>query len=304
MYAYANCRLGTGKSFIGALLAKALLKYTNETILVVCYKNHALDQFLEELLDNGVSEELMLRLGGKSTSRTESMSLFNIIHGSKNSNFKFTRADWTQIDELKRDITAADTALTDANTRFMNTSTSYRDIMELIEFEDQNYYYAFKQEPAADGMARVTKKGKPVGATYLIDQWISGWDAGLFKNDENQVEAAEIWRMPHQARQRKYDEWRESLLKEQAERISTVAVKYNDAHVKLHRKYEERNLDIIRSRRLIACTTTAAAMYRHEISAAAPDIVIVEEACEILESHIITALAENTKQLIMIGDHK
>lgn len=32
---------GTGKSFIGALLAKALHQDTNKTILVVCYTNHA-----------------------------------------------------------------------------------------------------------------------------------------------------------------------------------------------------------------------------------------------------------------------
>ncbi|KAJ8581334.1 hypothetical protein M405DRAFT_699764, partial [Rhizopogon salebrosus TDB-379] len=37
---------GTGKSFVGALLAKVLHDFTNQTILVVCYTNHALDQFL------------------------------------------------------------------------------------------------------------------------------------------------------------------------------------------------------------------------------------------------------------------
>lgn len=47
--------LGTGKSFIGALLARALHDHTKETILVVCYTNHALDQFLEDLMGNGIS---------------------------------------------------------------------------------------------------------------------------------------------------------------------------------------------------------------------------------------------------------
>lgn len=31
--------------------------------------------------------------------------------------------------------------------------------------------------------------------------------------------------------------------------------------------------------------------------------VVVEEAAEILESHVITALTEDCKQLILIGDH-
>jgi len=41
---------GTGKSFIGALVAKVLHDRTNEKILVVCFTNHALDQFLEDLV--------------------------------------------------------------------------------------------------------------------------------------------------------------------------------------------------------------------------------------------------------------
>ncbi|PCH37262.1 hypothetical protein WOLCODRAFT_34503, partial [Wolfiporia cocos MD-104 SS10] len=47
---------GTGKSFIGALLAKILYDFTQNTILVVCYTNHALDQFLEDLLKSGIPE--------------------------------------------------------------------------------------------------------------------------------------------------------------------------------------------------------------------------------------------------------
>jgi len=34
-------RLGTGKSFIGALIAKVLHDFTEQTILVVTYTNHA-----------------------------------------------------------------------------------------------------------------------------------------------------------------------------------------------------------------------------------------------------------------------
>ncbi|KAI6026672.1 hypothetical protein BKA83DRAFT_4124296 [Pisolithus microcarpus] len=48
---------GSGKSFIGALLAKALRMYTSQTIFVVCYTNHALDQFLEDLIGVGIPRE-------------------------------------------------------------------------------------------------------------------------------------------------------------------------------------------------------------------------------------------------------
>ncbi|KAH0128691.1 P-loop containing nucleoside triphosphate hydrolase protein, partial [Aureobasidium melanogenum] len=60
---------------------------------------------------------------------------------------------------------------------------------------------------------------------------------------------------------------------------------------------------IIRSKRIIACTTSGAAKYPQVLSEA-PGIIIVEEAGQVLESHIVTALNPTAKQLIMIGDHK
>ncbi|PHH75307.1 hypothetical protein CDD82_4490 [Ophiocordyceps australis] len=45
-------------------------------------------------------------------------------------------------------------------------------------------------------------------------------------------------------------------------------------------------------------------MYQSIIASASPDIVIVEEAGEILESHVFAALSESVKHLILIGDHK
>jgi superfamily I DNA and/or RNA helicase len=45
-------------------------------------------------------------------------------------------------------------------------------------------------------------------------------------------------------------------------------------------------------------------MYTEDIRKASPGIILVEEAGEILESHILTAMTPATKQLILIGDHK
>ena len=56
-----NSSLGTGKTFIGALLARIIFSNTSMKILCVCYTNHALDQFLEELLEKGVND--IVRIG-------------------------------------------------------------------------------------------------------------------------------------------------------------------------------------------------------------------------------------------------
>jgi hypothetical protein len=43
--------LGTGKSFTRALIAKVLHDYTAQVVVVVCFTNHILDQFPEDLMD-------------------------------------------------------------------------------------------------------------------------------------------------------------------------------------------------------------------------------------------------------------
>lgn len=42
---------GTGKTYVGVQLCDILLRHSAAKILCVCYTNHALDQFLEALLD-------------------------------------------------------------------------------------------------------------------------------------------------------------------------------------------------------------------------------------------------------------
>ena len=55
---------------------------------------------------------------------------------------------------------------------------------------------------------------------------------------------------------------------------------------------------------IIGMTTTGAAKYQHVLRLVNPKIVIVEEAAEVLESHIVSALNAATQHLILIGDHK
>ena len=71
-------------------------------------------------------------------------------------------------------------------------------------------------------------------------------------------------------------------------------------------KEADQNLDRIALEKaeVIGMTTTGAAKYQHIIHLVKPKIVIVEEAAELLESHIVSALNAGTQHLILIGDHK
>ena len=52
---------------------------------------------------------------------------------------------------------------------------------------------------------------------------------------------------------------------------------------------------------VIAMTTTCAARYRRSLANIQPKVVIIEEAAEVLEAHVITSLSEGVEHLILIG---
>ncbi|XP_066939877.1 NFX1-type zinc finger-containing protein 1-like [Macrobrachium rosenbergii] len=63
-------------------------------------------------------------------------------------------------------------------------------------------------------------------------------------------------------------------------------------------------LYIMRHASVVGMTTTGAAQYSSIMQDLAPAIVIIEEAAEILEAHVIAALTAKCQHLIMIGDHQ
>lgn len=60
----------------------------------------------------------------------------------------------------------------------------------------------------------------------------------------------------------------------------------------------------IKRRRVIGMTTTYAARNCSFNKMVKPGVVLIEEASEVLESHVLVSLTKDTKQVIMIGDHQ
>ncbi|KAL8855223.1 MAG: hypothetical protein Q9221_000129 [Calogaya cf. arnoldii] len=294
---------GTGKSFIGALAAKIIYQSTKKTTLVVCFTNHALDQFLEDLLDVGIPESTMLRLGniGRASSRLRSLGLHEQAAA-----FKLTSPAWSAIQQLKASTNHLSGRLSQSFDRYMRTNVSKSDLMEYLEFldNDMNYLEAFTIPRSQDGSSMVGKRGKAINDLYLIDQWCSGRNRGVFSSSKMTGDAKQIWAMPWSTRQTIVAKWHKAILQDRVSELSKLAAEYDKAQRQLDETFKTKNIDVIKSKRVIGCTTTAAAKYAHELRAASRDILLVEEAGEILESHVITALGEKTTQLILIGDHK
>ncbi|XP_023934805.1 NFX1-type zinc finger-containing protein 1 [Bicyclus anynana] len=72
--------------------------------------------------------------------------------------------------------------------------------------------------------------------------------------------------------------------------------------------YEESRMimdyELLKNTQVIGMTTSGAARLRKLIMALGAPIVIVEEAAEVLEQHIVTSLTKKCQHLILIGDHQ
>ena len=294
--------LGTGKSFIGTLIAKALHLFTSKTVLVVCYTNHALDDILEGLLDVGIPPDTMLRLGGKSTAKTEPLLLQKQPNGTR------TRDQWTIIDKYRQEAEVFYQRLEKAFNGYLSFKVSLSDILAYLEFEDPAFYGAFEvpNPEDSDGMIRVGKGGQKVSATYLLSEWQRGKNAGIYERDirDKSETIKNIWGMKYHIRQEHFHRWEDALMQESIEALATVAGEYNKCQEDLMRAQNTSLPGILHSKRIVGCTTTAAAKYGDEIRTFNPDVLLVEEAGEILESHVLTALGPETSQMILIGDHK
>lgn len=274
-----------------------MLENTKETILVICFTNHALDQFLEDLLDIGIPAQSMVRLGQKSTQCTQVLQL----HKQSSNHVP----PWSVINTMREEADNTEHSLTKLTDDLRDFSPNSRSIMELLEFsDDDSIFFDALQVPEQDADERlVGKGGKQIAPNYLFNRWRYGHDAGIFKSVTKQ-DHAHIWAMDRAAREEKLRAWHRELLQERISGVGTLVDSYNESEGILREAWEQKDSHIIRNRRIVACTTTAAAKYTNHIRAAAPGIIVVEEAGEILESHVLTALTPKTKQLILIGDHQ
>lgn len=291
---------GTGKSFIGALIAKIVHQKSEQKILVISYTNHALDQFLEDLLDAGIPEDDMTRLGSKSTARTMSM-----LMSRQELRFRHSHASGVLIDTVKKyrdDLRDQIKHDFEEYARFVPTFT---DILEHLEFDetDSHFHDAFLLPADEDGWVRIGKNSRSVATDYLYVQWAAGRGPGRFAKYVLPGCRA-VWTMSVEQRRACLTRWHAQVLQGRAEAITDLVHKHNRAQNEVDALFRQGQTALLRGKRVLACTTTAAAMHPQVLHNAKPDIVLVEEAGEILECHVLAALSSSVRQLILIGDHK
>lgn len=252
-------------------------------------------------MDIGIPKTAMIRLGGKSTERTKPLMI------REQATTRLDGNQWKRIDNLKGKLILYEKKLRDTFSRFLAANLQVSQLMEYLEFcsEDLPFFDAFTvPKVEEDGMTQVGRKGRAVGPDYLFDRWIKNQnDAGSLQHVMPRGADA-VWKMTPESRNAAVIRWQTAILDDLVKELRDTGREYNLVQKEVEDVFGEKDASTIETKRIIACTTNGAARYSKAIQASSPGVVLVEEAGEILEAHILTSLGPQTEQLIMIGDHK
>lgn len=364
---------GTGKTFIGARFVKALLQ--NQSIwnpektvpvLVMCQTNHALDQFLEEILDLEVSRKIV-RIGGRSKSQRITDLKLNIKdrkyeirekrremkrNMSRRSRRKYSDILQANVSFRKEDLVVAESKVealeelcfgvqyNELNERlycsFLNPTEldkpEFIPIMELIhfsEFDDEEkiirailWWFGIE--------TKVIKKPNQSGNKVHYHAEAEEDERKVDNSEKNSAvfEGTEVFQIAKDEKQfttffRKLQRagcegpWRRDDLRHD-QKLDLLKYcmrnrfKSLQKEIKaLHRRKEDFEdndeaitLMALRQADIVGVTTTGASMKIKILQQLRSKVIIVEEAAEVIEGHIVAALSKHTEHLVLIGDHK
>jgi AAA domain len=305
MFAHSVVHFNTGKTFLGALVTRTIRRNADETILCVCYTNHALDQFLEHMLSSG--ERRLVRMGGRSKSdELEAYTLKNLTRHLQD-------GELDACQKRIRQVTAQMYGLKDAidnSVASLLEPCSWYAIRTHLE-TDEPLLLSFLQVPVSnDGFKVVAPNGKDVDDELLWRAWKRGDHFPEWFRPHVAIPADFqhgfrcFWNMPFDERESSMRRWKRAIFQMEIVGILRDVHEFNDLATEKMTLSRGKEFNILKDARIIGATTSGAASYRDLLAMVSPSVVIVEEAGEVLEAHVLTALSTTSKHLIMIGDHK
>lgn len=325
-FAFTQGPPGTGKTYLGIQLTRVLLasRTASKPILVVCLTNHALDNFLEGLKDAGVTN--MLRVGSSSKEewtdeinlRQKAVKARNTPHEASVKNRQRARRD-----EL---VTNMQDWGRSASSQSLNGTTGWYAIDLVLAQTDPELHQQLK----------LTEN--PASQKFLFEHWASGGDVRQLRKlraqldaDRTQVIPSEedeaswneilqglcditapdyqdgdqlnIWKMTPSQRRQLLAHWQSQV---DPQHLATLLAKdfeeYREAKSLLQEVKERKDVRVLEKASVIGITTTACASRWDVLYKLAVEVIICEEAGEVMEPQALCALLPTVQHAIFIGD--
>ncbi|RYO80510.1 hypothetical protein DL762_007600 [Monosporascus cannonballus] len=286
---------GTGKSFTGEKIIQVLLANKADAnlgpILCVCYTNHALDQLLEHLHDQGVKG--IIRIGSKSKSeRLKSINLRLVAQREDRSKAE-KRALW----ENGRALDDHVQHMTDLLDQ-LRTCHSTRALEKYLADKHPKHHDELlgKDEDGFQTVFRRQNQGP--------QEWMAGGrhDASAPRPIGNLLEA-NLWAMTNAERILLRNYWQRDMQSTLEESIIKEHQLYAQRKGLRDRVLREVDLRCLSEADVVGVTTTGLARNMDLLRKLRCKVMLCEEAGEVLEAHILTAFLPSVEHAILIGDH-
>ncbi|PNP41378.1 hypothetical protein TGAMA5MH_06703 [Trichoderma gamsii] len=285
---------GTGKSYTGGMIIKGLLankdKCTLGPILCVCYTNHALDQLLEHLLDDGICN--IIRIGSRSKSdRLQALNLRVVSQQGDR-----TKAEKTNLYNMGQELDVLAAGIEDS-LRALSTPNSASSLKKYLA-NVFPVHYTMLFDVDEDGWETVDKP------QTIMRRWLEG---GSRDNDYCRdiaiLRETELFNMSNAERQELYLYWVKNSVASFVRIITQLQEKHTELIERRSRVRSDVDLRCLNQANIIGVTTTGLAKNLHLLRKLRSKVMLCEEAGEVLEAHILTALLPSIEHAILIGDH-
>lgn len=288
---------GTGKSFTGIALVKVLLANKKRAnigpLICVCYTNHALDQLLEGLLDDRITSQIV-RIGSRS--RSERLAPFNLRRiGRDATKTKFEKRRTYDIhrkfDNHEQEFTTL--------IRRLNARDAWSNVEDyLMENHSDLHLQLFGVDE--DGFQKVGGKNPESIFKHWL-QWAKP-QVGEARSLE-QLRTVNLDDMTIRERRILYQDWLKETKINLRAKVTQLLSSHRSAKSDFNNIRDEIDLRCLSEADVIGVTTTGLARNLHMLRRLSSKVVLCEEAGEVLEAHLLTALLPSVEHAILIGDH-
>ncbi|KAI2898542.1 hypothetical protein CBS63078_7543 [Aspergillus niger] len=289
---------GTGKSYTGVALIKVLLanaakaKANIGPIICVCYTNHALDQLLEELLERKITTQIV-RIGSRCKSeRVEQHTLSKLVH--KPPQTKVEKSSiyhlHVQLEECQREFDGLR----------LHSEGSEGNLKWFLERYNPKHY---RQLFSTDEQGWITAKSKKGNNAFR--QWINrGLESTEKPRSIGVLENTNLEHMSVRERQMIYEHWLTENRRQKHDKAKILVQEQRRSKEEMNDVRHEVDLRCLRQAQVIGVTTSGLARNLKMLRRLQSKVVLCEEAGEVLEAHLLTALLPSVEHAILIGDHQ
>ncbi|THX89161.1 hypothetical protein D6D05_01461 [Aureobasidium pullulans] len=287
---------GTGKSYTGVALVKTLVSNRKTgnlgPILVVTFTNHALDQSLEHLLDQGITQ--IVRLGSRSKSeRLTDLNLRKVAEKAGK-----TKVEKSEYGKTRGQMKDEARAIAEHLKEMTHDTLIIRKYLARNNVRHDAQLFAIEVDK--EGFNKV-RHGSPEDR---LRAWLHG-GRRIHSNLPTQAITGvdDLYDLSHVERRKLYNHWLRRAKKPVLDAIMDRVEQFGDLRSNLDNIRNELDLRVLEQAEVIGVTTSGLARNLGLLRRLPSKILLCEEAGEVLESHLLTALLPSIEHTILIGDH-